>query len=365
MRWVKIVLVIKYLGSKRTMVPLLGALAEASGAKSALDLFTGTTRIAQAMKRSGMHVTALDSATYSKVFADTWIALDSREINRRELTDAIAYLESLPGESGYFTQSFCLDARYFQPFNGERVDAIREAIARDYAKTWLEAPLLASLILATDRVDSTTGVQMAYLKKWSWRSGKPIELKDPGLLPGGGEALLGDALELTPTLPAVDIAYLDPPYNQHRYFGNYHVWESLVRWDKPETYGVANKRIDVRGDSNRSAFNSRKTMPGAIAKLLGDLNAETVVLSYNNESWLSREELIEMCSDRGHVEILDYEFKRYIGSQIGIYNRTGALVGEPGTKRNLEHLLIAGPKETVKRMIAATEHIEVKVSGEA
>jgi adenine-specific DNA-methyltransferase len=106
-------------------------------------------------------------------------------------------------------------------------------------------------------------------------------------------------------------------------------------------------------------------MPQAIQKVLTDVNAETIVLSYNNESWLSREELIEMCSNRGHVEILDFEFKRYIGSQIGIYNRTGALVGQPGVRRNFEHLLLAGPKKILKRMIAETEHIEVKVAGEA
>ena len=361
----KIVLVIKYLGSKRTLMPLLGALVEASGAKTTLDLFTGTTRVARAMKVAGKQVTALDSATYSKVFADTWISLDAASVNQHELTDAIEHLASLPGESGYFTQSFCLDARYFQPFNGERVDAMREAIASDYAGTWLEQPLLAALILAADRVDSTTGVQMAYLKQWSRRSAKPIVIKDPELVAGVGSSFLGDALELTATLPAVDLAYIDPPYNQHRYFGNYHVWESLVRWDKPPTYGVANKREDVRGDAHRSAFNSRRTMPQAIQKLLKDVNAETIVLSYNNESWLSREELIEMCSDRGHVEILDYEFKRYIGSQIGIYNRTGALVGQPGKRRNFEHLLLAGPKKTLKRMIAETDQIEVKVAGEA
>ena len=353
MRWVKIVLVIKYLGSKRTMVPLLGALAEASGAKTALDLFTGTTRIAQAMKRSGMHVTALDSATYSKVFADTWIALDSRDVNQRELTDAIAHLESLPGETGYFTQTFCLDARYFQPFNGERVDAIREAIARDYSGTWLEAPLLASLILATDRVDSTTGVQMAYLKNWSWRSGKPIELKEPDLLPGGGEALLGDALELTAKLPTVDIAYLDPPYNQHRYFANYHVWETLVRWDAPDSYGIANKRIDVRDDATKSVFNSKKTMASALGQVIADLKCETLMLSYNNESWLSRDELAAICAPKGEVAILDFDFKRYVGSLIGVYNKKGDRVSEPTHTRNIEHVVIAGPKATVERMLAA------------
>ena len=56
--------------------------------------------------------------------------------------------------------------------------------------------------------------------------------------------MLGDALELAPTLGSFDLAYVDPPYNQHRYFTNYHVWETLVAWDAPEAYGVARKRID-------------------------------------------------------------------------------------------------------------------------
>jgi len=92
-------------------------------------------------------------------------------------------------------------------------------------------------------------------------------------------------------------------------------------------------------------------MPAAIAKTLGDVNAETIILSYNNESWLNRDELIEICSKRGHVEVLDIDSKRYIGSQIGIYNKTGARVGEPGAKRNLEHLVLAGPKRTLAKMI--------------
>jgi hypothetical protein len=105
--------------------------------------------------------------------------------------------------------------------------------------------LLTSLIEAADRVDSTTGVQMAYVKQWAPRSANPLTLRVPELLPGPGRAVLGDALEVAPDAGAFDLAYLDPPYNQHRYFTNYHVWETLVAWDAPEPYGVARKRIDA------------------------------------------------------------------------------------------------------------------------
>jgi adenine-specific DNA-methyltransferase len=309
--------------------------------------------VAQAFKKLGMTVTASDVASYAECFGKTWIELDGDSVNHRELTQAIAELDALPGEAGYFTQKFCVEARYFQPKNGERVDAIRERIEADYRDSWLYFPLLTSLILGADRVDSTTGIQMAFLKGWASRSGNRLELRDPDLLAGAGRSIRGDALDIVKDLPAVDLAYLDPPYNQHRYFSNYHIWESLVRWDKPDTYGIANKRLDARDAEMKSPFNSKKTMSKALAQLVDDLNCETMVLSYNNESWLSRDELLAIASKRGHVEILDFDFKRYVGSQIGVFNKAGQRVGNPGAKRNIEHIVIAGEKQTVKRMLAS------------
>ena len=340
------------MGSKRTLVPLLGEIAKASGAKTALDLFTGTTRVARHFKELGLGVTAVDTASYSEVFAKTWIALDSRDCDQKALDDATEALNSTTPAAGYFTKTFCEDARYFQPANGERIDAIRDRIERDYRGSWLYEPLLASLILAADRVDSTTGIQMAYLKQWSRRSYSPMRLTNPGLLPGSGVAIRGDALAIAPQLPAADLAYLDPPYNQHRYFANYHIWETLVRWDAPEFYGIANKRKDVRDDDHRSRFNSKPDMPKAIRELILSVNCQTMVLSYNNESWLTKEELVEICAQRGHVEVIDVDFKRYIGSQIGVFNKAGQRVGNPGAKRNTEHVLIAGERNLVKSIVS-------------
>ena len=69
--------VIKYLGSKRRLVPVLSEICRAAGARTALDLFTGTTRVAQAFKAQGVHVTAVDSARYAHVFARTYVEADA------------------------------------------------------------------------------------------------------------------------------------------------------------------------------------------------------------------------------------------------------------------------------------------------
>lgn len=334
-------------------MPVLETLFAASKATTAVDLFTGTTRVAAAMKQLGMQVTAVDTASYSEVFSKTFVELDSTGKDLRGLADAVKSLNELSGTSGYFTEVFCEKARFFQPKNGQRIDAIRSAIESDYKGSWMYFPLLSSLLIAADKVDSTTGVQMAYLKTWSRRSFLDIELQVPELLTGSGRSIRGDAIEQTPNLGSFDLAYLDPPYNQHRYFGNYHIWETLVRWDAPEYYGVANKRIDTRSKENKSDFNSKLTLPAALATLISGLDVKTLVLSYNNESWLSRRELTDMCSKFETVEILDFDSKRYVGSQIGGYNQSGRLVGKPGAHRNLEHLVIAGELQIVSTMVKA------------
>jgi adenine-specific DNA-methyltransferase len=341
---------IKYLGSKKRLIPVLGDMFTASGAKTALDMFTGTTRVAQDFKRRGATVTAVDLARYSKIFADCWIATDARDVSQSDLEEALRHLSSLKGEAGYFTETFCVESRFFQPKNGERVDAIREALESDYKESPLFPILLTSLILGADRVDSTTGVQMAYVKKWADRSFKDLELRIPDLLPGPGRAVHGDAIELAPTLGHFDLAYLDPPYNQHRYFSNYHIWETLVAWDKPEHYGVACKRIDVRDESTKSRFNEKRNMPAAFRSVITSLDADILVLSYNNESWITREELLDMCSHHQEVRLLAFDSKRYVGAQIGIFNPSGERVGEVSHLRNLEWVAVAGPKKVVKRM---------------
>ena len=348
---------IKYLGSKRRLIPALTVLAEASGARTGLDLFSGTTRVSQAWKGLGMAVTAVDSARFAHVLARCYVATDPAATPGRldQVADAVERLNGLDGRAGYVTSTFCEESRYFRPENGARIDAVRTAIERGYADTALWPVLVTSLLEAADRVDSTTGLQMAYLKQWAPRAHQPLELRVPALIPGPGRAVLGDACELagSPALDHVDLAYLDPPYNQHRYDANYHVWETIVAWDAPAHYGVACKRDDLRDPARRSAFHGRRTMPEALGRVIATVGAEVVVLSYNNESWLSFDQLHDLCAARGHVEVLAFDSARYVGARIGIHDPTGRKVGSVSHLRNTEYVLVAGERGRVRSMAAA------------
>ena len=283
------------------------------------------------------------------------------------LRAAVAHLNGLPGRPGYVTETFSHQARFFQPHNAARIDAVRDAIDSDYAGSPLFPLLLTSLIEAADRVDSTTGVQMAYVKQWAPRSSNPLELRVPELLVGSGRAIQGDAVALVDGhwpgqdgrghglgLGHFDLAYLDPPYNQHRYFTNYHVWETLVAWDAPEAYGVARKRLDARDPSTHSVFNSKRTMPAALASVVQSVDCDLLVLSYNNESWLALEELEAMCSvPRRAVATLSFDSARYVGARIGIFDPSGRKVGRVSHLSNQELLVIAGKPAMVRRVVEA------------
>ncbi len=334
---------IKYLGSKRLLLERIVTLVSAvPDATSVVDLFSGTSRVGHALKAAGFRVLANDYAAYAHALATCYVQADAA----RWLEPAralISELQHVAPSAGYVTRTFCEDARYFTPENGAHIDAIRTSIAERALPPELEAIALVSLMEAADRVDSTTGVQMAYLKQWATRAAKPLTLRVPALLPravhGAGHATQLDALDAARTLSG-DIAYLDPPYNQHSYLGNYHIWETLVRWDAPEAYGVARKRIDVR--TRPSIFNSRPRHADAMRALIDTLDARVLVVSFSDEGYLTREELTTMLASRGEVMVLEHDFKRYVGAQIGIHNPAGTKVGAITHLRNTEYLFVAG-----------------------
>jgi adenine-specific DNA-methyltransferase len=333
--------VIKYIGSKRTLLPaVLELVGAVTGASSVLDLFSGTSRVGHALKRAGYRVLANDHNAYAACLGRCYVAADL-EVIERDARRLIAELDALPGRAGWFTHTYCEQARFFQPHNGERVDAIRDAIADKGLEPELEAVLLVSLMEAADRVDSTCGLQMAYLKQWAPRAHNELRMRLPDVLPraraGKGEAHQLDALAAARTL-AADVAYIDPPYNQHSYLSNYHVWESLVLWDRPDVYGVAQKRLDCR--TRKSPFNSRKQFHAALRELIASVDAKVLLVSFNNEGYIDRADMQALLESRGRVTVLSHDYKRYVGAQIGIYNPSGEKVGAVSHLRNLEYLYV-------------------------
>jgi len=329
--------VIKYIGSKRVLVPwIVETIHGLARARTVLDLFSGTARVGHALKRAGLEVTANDHNAYAAVLGRCYVGADARKL-RRPAEQLVRELARVRPRAGWFTETYCERSRYFQPHNGAKIEAIRTAIARKGLAPALEAVLLTSLMEAADRVDSTVGLQMAYLKQWAPRSYNALELRVPDVLDGAGAASELDAIEAV-RAGRWDVIYLDPPYNQHKYLGNYHVWETLVRWDEPEVYGVACKRTDCR--TRRSAFNSRVTIAGALAEIVAAARARWLVVSFSDEGFVDRAAMRAILSTRGRVREAQRAHRRYVGAKIGIYDPSGVKVGRPGHLWNEERLFV-------------------------
>ncbi len=323
---------VKYIGSKASLIPYILRVLEKHipSAKTAIDVFTGTTRVAQALRANGLQVITSDLSWASEIYSGAYIEHTG---NNQHLQPKIDELNSLEGKEDWITKYYCdvkgednAIIRVWQPKNGKRADAIRERIAKWKYEgdlyDWEYKTLVTSLILALDRVDNTVGVQQAYLKEWCSRSHNDLRLELPSVHPGPkGKHLRGDCLQLS--YPQADIAYLDPPYSSHSYATYYHIWDSIARWDKPQVGLKTNRRLDrvsgseVYDDSMASAWNSKKTALRAFDQIIQRLPVKYVMISYNDESIVSIDDIQKLLKKYPKVIIEEIDYTRNIMCQIG------------------------------------------------
>jgi len=323
---------VKYIGSKASLIPYIVKCIDeqAPNVKVAIDAFTGTTRVAQALKQKGIVVTTSDLSWASDAYSYTWIA---NEGSNQHLQERINTLNALEGKAGWLTNSYCdvvaeKDGvvRVWQPKNGRKADAIRDQIEKweldGDIQSWEAKTLTTSLIIALDKVDNTVGVQQAYLKQWCTRSNNDLKMELPKTVAGPkGKHMMGDCL--TNAYEPADLAYLDPPYSSHSYATYYHIWDSLAAWDKPSLGLKTNRRLDrVSGseyfDSSMSSeWNSKKSALNAFDKVIQRLPVQKVLISYNNESLVPIDKLLEIFKKYPSVTTTKIDYKRNIMCQIG------------------------------------------------
>lgn len=328
---------IKYIGSKSS---LLGPILELvhkyvplpPGRRPVmLDAFTGTTRVAQAFRQKGWNTITSDLSWASEVYAKTFLQTNSN----KQLEPIIEKLNKIKPKSGWLTQNYCdvtsedgTIVRVWQPKNGMKADAIRDEIEKLFKQGKIneieKSNLITSLIFALDKVDNTVGIQQAYLKKWCTRSHNDLNLILPKVVTmkpnPQSKHIVGDSL-LIP-YDQVDVAYLDPPYSSHTYFSYYHIWDSIVRWDKPEVGLKTHRRIDrvtssdEYDESMSSPWNSKMKALKAFEKLLARLPARYILTSYSNESIVPINDLIQLCRKFGPIHVEEINYKRHIMSQL-------------------------------------------------
>ena len=334
---------IKYTGSKREILPVLLELVKPLNVKTVLDGFSGTTRVSQALKQSGYTIYANDIADWSKVFGECYL------LNRKPASyylPLINHLNNLPGKYGWFSENYGGEPnggsaiqkdgrkRIWQLHNTKKLDAIREEIDKITKDEIEKSVLLTSLIIAMDKVDSSVGHQVSYLKKWAPRAYNTMKMEVPRLIIDDKQHQVyqKDIFDLINDVK-VDLAYYDPPYGSSnelmppsrvRYASYYHIWKTICLNDKPKLVGVANRREDVSDTISGSVFEEfRKNDKGqyivieAIERLIKNTPAKYVVLSYNNNGRATFQSIKDILKNlKKKISIIEMDYKKNVMATI-------------------------------------------------
>ena len=380
---------IKYAGSKKSLIPVILRLIEPLQVRTIFDGFTGTTRVAQALKRAGYTVIANDVAVWSKVFATCYL-LNRHAASHYE--SMIEHLNQLQGKRGWFSDYYGGEAnggssvqkdgkkRIWQLHNTMKLDAIRDeidVIAQDEVE---KSVLLTSLMLALDKIDNTIGHQVSYLRQWATRAFQEMKLRVPDLIldEQPHKVFQEDVFSLLEhaTVAAVDLAYYDPPYGSSnelmppsrvRYASYYHLWKTVCLNDRPAVCGAANRRRDASDTLSASVFEEFRKSAGkrylaveAIERLLKNTRARYTLLSYSSGGRGTFDEVMEVIKGlRMQVLVCQLDYRRNVMASMNWtqeWTRPPHLIDE---RKHREFLFLIGdsvPDRLIEReMLGAAE----------
>ncbi len=326
-----------YIGSKYSLRDFLeeGILKNVNAdCKVFCDVFAGTGAVGVHFKQKNFKIISNDIQYYAYCLNRALVGISQEPafagvlddlvpaIQFCDTTDAVLeYLNSLDGDTGFIYRNYCpggtegteFKRQYFSDENGRRCDAIRIQI-----ENWWQAGkltedeyfyLLASLIDAADRVANTASVYGAFLKHIKKSAMKPLQLKRLGIVESdekhevhnvNGQALVERL--------SCDVLYMDPPYNHRQYCANYHVLETIARYDDPNLKGVTGLRPQ---DDQKSDFCMKRRALPAFEKMVKKTSAQYVFLSYNSEGIMGKDEILQTMGQYGEVDLMTRDYQRF------------------------------------------------------
>lgn len=321
----------KYIGNKSRLLGFIeSSLTEAQVPfhGTFADVFSGTANVGFHFKKLGMKIISNDIMTYSYFLQKAMLEINtipkftqvkkllnlSSSANVQELLDSISQIEP---QKGYFFQNFSPSGvakrQFFTDENGQIIDGIRDELEKWQRLGLVDdlefCYLLSSLINAADHVANMSGTYGAYLKIWRSVALKKLKLQPIELFDNGQKNIIlkGDSLEIIKSING-DVLYLDPPYNSRQYASNFHVMESLAVWDKQELRGI----VGLRNYQNqKSDFSSKREATSAFRELIEGAQFKYIVLSYNNEGIIKREDILSTLEERGKLTEFVTDYRRF------------------------------------------------------
>lgn len=327
---------LNYIGSKLSLLGFLEESIDEVVGKDChvfCDLFAGTGAVGKCFKKKGYQVIANDNQYYSYVLNRHYIG-NHKELSFRKLSKEVPglekvglsgrkvkvcqYLSGLKGRKGFVYKNYCLGGTkgqseprlYFSDENGMLCDAIRQKV-----ESWKERKmiteneyyfLLTSLLESIDKHANTASVYGAFLKKLKKSAERTMKLVPVDMLINDHDhKVYNEDINVVIKKIDGDILYLDPPYNQRQYATNYHLLETIAKYDNPVIHGKTGLR-DYQ--QQKSLYCSRSKVKEAFKDLILKAKAKYIFLSYNNEGLMTLHDIKEIMGLRGKY---GYFTKRY------------------------------------------------------
>ncbi|MBU4360812.1 DNA adenine methylase [Candidatus Parcubacteria bacterium] len=328
-----------YIGSKLSLLKFLEESIEKVAGKNNqvfCDLFAGTGAVGSYFKEKGYSVIANDIQYYSFVLNKHYIEnhkiLNFKNLIKKipELKDIKAkergkfvceYLSNLKGKKGFIFKNYCLGGtenkkvqrQYFSDENGIKCDTVRQKI-----ENWKEEKLinnqeyyflLTSLIESIDKYANTASIYGAFLKHLKTTAQKEFVLKPASMIVNDQEHKVfnEDINKLIKKING-DILYLDPPYNHRQYATNYHLLETIAKYDNPKIHGKTGLR---EYEDQKSLYCQKTQVKKAFKDLIMNAKVKYIFLSYNNEGLMTADDVKEIMSLRGKYGYFTKNYNRF------------------------------------------------------
>lgn len=334
----------RFIGNKENLVDKIYQVMQSKNIKgnSFFDVFSGTTSVSKYFKKLNYQVFSSDILYFSYVLQQAYIVNNEEPTFKKLLSKietrsnlllpsplqlVVEHLNQIKPVEGFIYKNYTPTGTselkqprmYFSDENGKLIDAIRQKIEEWKTEDLIAQNeyfvLLACLIETVPFYSNITGVYGAFQKKWDARATKKLTLRPVGLVKNKKEnsAFNENSLNLISKIKA-DIFYLDPPYNERQYAPNYHILETIAKYDNPKIKGVTGLREYKNQKSN---FCNAKNGIIELSQIAKEAKCKTLILSYNTEGIMPKEEIISTLEQYGKVELIEFEYLRFKSNSNG------------------------------------------------
>lgn len=284
------------------------------------DLFAGTGAVSGSFKKQGYTVISNDIQYYSYVISKHIVENDGN-LDAERCKKLIFDLNEIDGAEGFIYKNYSYEGTagqefrrmYFSDFNAKKCDALRMEIELRRNEKKIDENeyyfLLGSLLNSIDKYANTASVYGAFLKKLKYSAQKEMQLVPLPIIHGNanGKVYNEDAIKLIKTVSG-DILYLDPPYNERQFCANYHILETIARYDEPVIKGKTGLR---EYSSQKSVFCVKNKVADAFEYLIENADFKYIFLSYNNEGLMSLDTIEKIMKKYGEYKVYSMTKRRF------------------------------------------------------